>query len=68
VPNYYAVDGAQVPLSGNVNLNNPPGTTTSAPEIDSASMMSAGTLLLGMLAVMRGRRSNQFKRAVSPAV
>jgi len=66
VPNYYAVDGAQVPLSGNVNLNNPPVTTTSAPEIDSASTMSSGTLFLGMLAVLRGRRSNRFKRAISP--
>jgi len=65
VPNYYAVDGVQVPLSGSVNLNNPP--VTSAPEIDPATTTSAGTLLLGMLAVIRGRRSNPLKRAVNSA-
>jgi hypothetical protein len=59
VPNYYAVDGVQVALTGTQNLNNPP-PTTSAPEIDSASAMSAGTLLLGMLVVLRGRRSHKF--------
>jgi hypothetical protein len=54
VPNYYAVDGAVVSLSGTVNLNNPPA---SAPEIDPASALSAGTLLVGMLVVLRARRS-----------
>ncbi len=41
----------------NIFASDAPTTATSAPEIDPASALSAMTLLLGGLAVVRGRRS-----------
>jgi hypothetical protein len=60
VPYYYATDGVQVALTGIQNLGGGGGggtTTTSAPEIDPACAMGGLTLLLGVLAVVRGRRA-----------
>jgi fatty acid desaturase len=41
------------------NGGDPPGVTASAPEIDPAGALSALTLLLGGLAVVRGSRSKK---------
>jgi hypothetical protein len=68
VPYYYATDGVQVALTGTQNLGGSGGgggtSTHSAPEIDSASAMTGLTLLLGVLAVIRGRRAIKFGGAM----